>query len=79
MKQRINLVTLSDVQRFVSVVSSIEEKVTLSDNEGHCVSAKSMLGSIYSLEWTDTFVECERDIYTKIAEFVVDETPNNTK
>ena len=79
MRQRINLVTLSDVQRFVSVVSSVEERVTLTDNEGHRVSAQSMLGLLYSLEWADTFVECEKDIYTKIAEFVVDETPNNTK
>ena len=77
MRQRINLVTLSDVQRFVNAVSTVEEKVTLSDNEGHRVSAQSMLGLLYSLEWTDTFVECERDIYTKIAEFVVNETPNN--
>lgn len=70
---------MSDVQRFVNALNSVEEKVTLTDNEGHCVSAHSVLGSIYSLEWTETFVECEKDIYTKIAEFVVDETPNDTK
>ena len=80
MRQRINLVTLSDVQRFIDAVSKVEEKVTLSDNDGHRVSAQSMLGLLYSLEWTDTFVECDRDIYMKIAEFVVNETPNdNTK
>ena len=62
MRLRINLVTYSDVQRFVNAVSIIEEDVTLIDSVKHCVSGKSLLGAIYSLEWDEVYCLCDKDI-----------------
>lgn len=62
MKQKIRLDTMSDIQKFVSVVSKTGEKVTLEDGEGHCVSATSLLGALYSMEWANIYCHCNKDI-----------------
>ena len=70
MKVKIELNTMSDVSEFVSVVSTVNVPVRLvSDNL--CVSAKSLLGALYTMEWQEVWCECERDIYNKISKFVV--------
>lgn len=71
MKAKINLVTMTDIQRFVDTVSKIKEEVILKDSVGHCVSAKSMLGALYSLEWKDVYVHCDKDITGLILEWIV--------
>ena len=70
MKVKISLDTMSSVSQFVSITSAIEHPVYLTS--GHFrVSAKSLLGALCSMEWDDIWCECEEDIYTKIAQFVV--------
>lgn len=71
MKVRLNLDTMSDIQKFVDVVSRVEEPVNLKDSAGHCVSAKSLLGALYSLEWAEIYCECEKDITCSIFHWVV--------
>jgi hypothetical protein len=58
MRQKIRLDTMSDVQNFVKAVSSVESRVILEDNDGHRVSATSILGALYSMEWTHIY--CHR-------------------
>lgn len=70
MKVRIELDTLSDVREFVTIATSIPAPVHLvSDN--FRVSAKSLLGAMYTMEWTEVWCECDEDIYSKIEKFVV--------
>ena len=70
MKFRIYLETLSDVNRFVNIATSLEGvKIRLTDNSGFCVSAKSIIGAIYSLEFDEIWLESDRDVYSKFAEF----------
>lgn len=70
MKVRVELDTLSDVREFVRAVTAVATPVHLvSDNL--CVSAKSLLGAMYTMEWAEVWCECEEDIYNRIAKFVV--------
>jgi hypothetical protein len=69
MKVKINLETMSDVTKFVSITSMIDVPVHLANGDFR-VSAKSLLGAVYTMEWDEVWCECEKDIYTKIEQFV---------
>jgi len=60
-KVKINLVTLSDIKDFVNIADTIPEEVCLIDNKGHKVSAKSLLGCMYSTEFEETYVISDND------------------
>ena len=71
MRARIRLDTLGDIKAFIGAVASVEEKITLEDNDGHCVSAKSLMGAIYSMEWDAIYCNCDKDITTLIMNWVI--------
>lgn len=71
MKVEINLDTMSSIQKFVEVTSKIEDEIILRDNAGHCVSAKSLLGAIYSLEWETIYCYCSKDISGAILPWII--------
>lgn len=71
MRVKINLDTMSSIQKFVDVTSRIEDEITLQDGVGHCVSAKSLLGAIYSLEWETIYCYCEKDISGSILPWII--------
>lgn len=72
MKQKINLDTMSSVSKFVDMCSRIDSPVYLTDENGDFkVSAKSLLGVLYTMEWGDIWCICDKDIYTKIQQFVI--------
>ena len=66
---KIELVGLSDVNKFVAITSKIPGAVKLTDGVGYTVNAKSVLGCLASMEWDELYCESEVDIYTHIAEF----------
>lgn len=61
-RTKIRLDTMSDVNKFISAMSNLNEKVWLEDGEGCRVSATSLLGAIYSLEWDNIYCYSEKDI-----------------
>lgn len=61
-RTKIRLDKMSDVNKFVEVMGRLPDKVWLEDGDGCRVSAKSLLGAIYSLEWNEIYAFCERDI-----------------
>jgi hypothetical protein len=61
-RTKIRLDTLSDVQKFVTVMGRLTDQVWLEDGSGSRVNAKSMLGALYSMEFADIYCFCERDI-----------------
>lgn len=71
MRARINLVTMTDVQEFVNAVMTVEDDVTLIDSEQHCVSAKSLLGALYTMEWKEIYCVCSKDITSLIRQWTV--------
>jgi hypothetical protein len=62
MRHRIKFNTVSDANAFMAAIYSAKEKVTLEDDDGHCVSALSLLGVLYSFEWKTIYCTCEKDI-----------------
>ena len=73
MRAKINIDTLSRINKFVAICSNIDFPVHLVDGNGYCISAKSVLGAVATADWTNVYVECEKDIYSAIQEFVVAE------
>lgn len=70
MKVRINIDTLSKINAFVAACSRIYAPVYLIDGEGFKVSAKSLIGAIATMDWSQVYVECDQDIYDYIKEFI---------
>lgn len=77
MKHRIRLDTMSDITKFVQITTALDCDVRLTNGKSFIVNGRSLLGAIYCTEWKEIFCECDQDIYSKISEFVVDETPIN--
>ena len=71
MKAQIRLETLSDVHEFVYLTTKHRGEVYITDNNGLKVSAKSVLGALYALEFEELWCECEEDIYHLIEDFIV--------
>lgn len=70
-KVKINLVTMTDIKKFVEIVTAIQVPVTLTDGAGYSVNAKSMMGCVAALEWDELYALSDSDIYTKISEFAI--------
>lgn len=71
MRAKIRLDTMRDIQGFVNAVAAIPEKVTLEDDDGNKVSAKSLIGAIYTMEWAHVYCYCAKDIYSTILPWVI--------
>ena len=72
MRARINLDTMSKINTFVSICSRLDCEVNLIDGRGYRVSAKSLVGALATTDWSQVFVECEKDIYAYIYDFIID-------
>ena len=72
MKAKINLDTGAAIKRFVEICSRIDEQIFLVDGDNFCVSAKSMLGAVATMDWTEVYVACDKDIRASIMEFLAD-------
>lgn len=70
MRVKVELETMNDVTQFVTIATQVAEPVYLVGQDFR-VSAKSLLGALYTMEWEDVWCECEKDIYTKIEKFVI--------
>ena len=71
MKAQISLDTMRDINEFVHICSCIGANVYITDGAGLCVSAKSLIGCLYAMEFDEIWCECEEDIYHKIERFVI--------
>ena len=68
-RDKIQLETEGAVLDFINVVSAVNCPVYVTDGEGIRVSAKSMLGMLYALTFSEMWCECDRDIYMLIRDF----------
>lgn len=71
MRVKIRLDTLKDAQRFAEITESCEGWVHITDANGMCVNGKSILGALHAMEFTDIWVESEKEIYGRIKDFVI--------
>ena len=70
-RTKIRLDTMSDVNKFVAAMTAVNDKVWLSDDDGNRVSAQSLLGAIYSMEWAHIYVYCESNITVELMPWMV--------
>jgi hypothetical protein len=63
---------MSKINTFVAVCSRLDYRVDLIDGNGYCVSAKSLIGALATVDWSQVFVECEKDIYIYIQDFITE-------
>lgn len=72
MKVEVNIDTMSKINQFVSICSKLDYKIDLIDGEGYCISAKSLIGAVATMDWSQVFVVCENDIYSYIKDFIIE-------
>ena len=71
MRQRVRLDTMTDIQKFIGVVSRVDDRVYLEDDTGFRVSAQSLLGALLSMEWDTVYCYCSKDISGMILPWIV--------
>ena len=72
MNAKVNLDTMSKINAFVAVCSRLDCKIDLIDGNGYRVSAKSLIGAVATMDWNQVFIECERDIYAYVQDFLAE-------
>lgn len=70
-KHKIELITNTDIVNFVQIATEEPGEVRLIDGNGFCVSGKSLLGAMATVEWNSLYCESENDIYAKIQKYCV--------
>ena len=74
MRIKIRLDTMSEVNSFVNDMAKSNATVYLTDKDkNYIVSAKSMLGAVYSMEWDEIWCESSEDIYHLVSKYAADE------
>lgn len=70
-KVKIELNTLTDIREFVDIVSDpeIQGDIKLTDGNSYTTNARSLLGAMASVEWSELYCVSDEDIYTKIQKF----------
>ena len=72
-KHKINLVTMTDVNEFVKIAGNCDGWVHVTDRDRNYIcNGKSLLGLLYSMEWSEVYCEAENDIYSKIERFIAE-------
>jgi hypothetical protein len=65
---------MSEINDFVGTMTKTPANVFLTDKDrNYIVSAKSMLGAVYSMEWDEVWCESDEDIYRLVSKFTVAE------
>lgn len=70
-KFKINLVTLADCNDIVAKISANNKNAVLTDGNKYCVSAKSFLGAVLTMEWNQVFIESDDEIFSCIRKWVI--------
>ena len=72
MKIKIRLDTIKDAQALSNIAQDLSDEITITDNSGLRVSAKSVLGVIYALEFNELWLESDDDHYFAFMDFVTE-------
>ena len=70
MKMKINVDTAAAAKRISALAQGLPTAaITITDNQGLRVSAKSMLGMLYALEFNELWLESDIDCWSLFKEF----------
>lgn len=73
MRNKIYLDGYKDAVEFNAICQTFDDSVSVivTDGANQRVSGKSLLGMLYTLEFSELFVESNQDIYNQIEKFIV--------
>lgn len=71
MRAKIRLDTKSDAENFVEIVETLEGKMVIKDPTGLCVNAKSLLGALHAMEFSELWLESENDYWMVLQDFII--------
>lgn len=73
MRIKLNLDTMAKVNHFVGDMTKYSGSAFLTDKDRNfIVSAKSMLGAVYTMEWDEVWCESEEDIFHIVNKYMED-------
>jgi hypothetical protein len=72
MKVKIRLDTMKEISQFVNICATAKVPVYITDGAGLKVSAKSILGVMYSMEFDEIWCETEANLYHELDRFIID-------
>ena len=70
MKNKIIIDTRTAALELAAITKGIDADVTITDNNGMRVNAKSLVGALYAMEFEEVWIESDVDIYDLIKDFV---------
>ena len=73
MINKIRIDTYKEAVEFSKIAENLSGSIIVTDNKGHSVNAKSLLGMLYALEFDSLTVVSDEDIYSHIEKFVIEE------
>ena len=74
MRSRIRLETLSDINKFINIVTPLPGKIVVKNSdEDFIVNAKSIFVMICAMNYDDLWLESENDTYSHIKDFIIEE------
>ena len=71
MRAKIFMDTFEQAKQVEAIAKGCEKPVYIKDNTGLCVSAKSLVGILHAMEFTELWLESEADYFTKFQDFIV--------
>ena len=72
MRAKINIDTLDKIYSFVRICEMLAGDIRLVDGSGYCVSAKSLVGAIATMDWSHVYVESEQDVRWYLQDFIAE-------
>lgn len=73
MAYKIRLDTMQDANEFAFIASQINGNVIITDGNGLRVNGKSVLGTLYAMEFSSLYCESDVDIYHRLNKFIVED------
>lgn len=71
-RYKIQLNTMTEAGKLAAAAEKLPMPIYLTDGAGMKVSAKSVMGALYSMEFNEIWLEADEDIpYHTFAEFIV--------
>lgn len=71
MRVKIRLDTINDANKLVAAASKVNGKVVIEDPTGFCVNAKSLLGALHAMEFSEIWCVSDEDFYSSIQDIVI--------
>lgn len=72
-RYRVRIDTQKDALNFVQAINGVEGKITLEDGTGLCVSAHSIIGVLYTMEFEKIYCYSDYPIMHLISNWIIED------